>query len=66
MIKRLFEVNLQIIETDPGFKGDSVTAGNKPATLNTGLKINVPMFLNNEDWIVVDTRTGTYVERVKK
>ncbi|MFH0925192.1 MAG: elongation factor P [bacterium] len=59
-------VELQIVETDPTFKGNTVTAGSKPAILHTGAKTLVPMFLNNEDWIVVDTRTGEYVERVKK
>lgn len=59
-------VELQVVETEPGFKGDTVSASNKPAIMNTGAKINVPIFVNNEDRIVVDTRTGQYVERAKK
>ena len=57
-------VELQIVETDPGFKGDTATAGNKPATLETGIIIQVPLFVNNGETIKVDTRTGTYIERV--
>jgi elongation factor P len=59
-------VELQVVETEPGLKGDTVTGGNKPAIVHTGAKIQVPIFVNNEDWIVVDTRTGAYVERAKK
>jgi elongation factor P len=59
-------VNLQVIETDPGHKGDTVTGGNKPAVLSSGARIQVPFFVNTGEWIVVDTRTGAYVERVKK
>lgn len=57
-------VELRIIETEPGFKGDTATGGNKPARLETGLTIQVPLFINTGDVIRVDTRTGTYVERV--
>ena len=57
-------VDLQITETDPGFKGDTATGGTKPATLETGLKIQVPLFVNQGDTIKVDTRTGQYLERV--
>jgi len=57
-------VELQIVETGPGFKGDTATAGTKPATLETGITIQVPMFVNEGDIIKVDTRTGTYIERV--
>ena len=57
-------VELQVIETDPGFKGDTATAGNKPAKLETGITIQVPLFINTEDIIKVDTRTGTYLERI--
>ncbi|HEY0581847.1 MAG TPA: elongation factor P, partial [Chloroflexota bacterium] len=49
---------------DPGFKGDTATGGNKPAKLETGLTINVPLFVNTGDKIRVDTRDGTYIERV--
>ena len=59
-------VELQVVETDPGFKGDTVSGGGKPATLETGLTITVPMFVNVGERVVVDTRTGTYLERAKK
>jgi elongation factor P len=57
-------VTLTITQTDPGFKGDTATGGNKPATLETGLVVNVPLFLSEGDRIKVDTRTGEYIERV--
>ncbi len=56
-------VELQIAETEPGFKGDTATGGNKPAILETGAKIMVPLFINEGDMIRVDTRTGEYMER---
>ena len=56
-------VDLQVTDTGPGFKGDTATAGTKPATLETGITIQVPMFVNNGDIIKVDTRSGTYMER---
>lgn len=59
-------VELQITYTEPGVKGDTATNTLKPATLETGAEINVPLFVNNEDWIKVDTKTSSYVERVKK
>jgi len=57
-------VELKVSDTGPGFKGDTATAGNKPAKLETGITIQVPLFINNEDIIKVDTRTGSYLERV--
>jgi len=57
-------VELQITETGPGFKGDTATAGNKPAKLETGITIQVPLFINTGDVIKVDTRSGEYLERV--
>lgn len=57
-------VELKVEETAPGFKGDTATGGNKPAKLETGLIIQVPLFINTGDKIRVDTRTGTYIERV--
>jgi len=57
-------VELQVVETGPGFKGDTATAGTKPAELETGITIQVPLFVNNGDVIKVDTRTGSYLERV--
>jgi len=57
-------VELVVTETEPGFKGDTATAGSKPAILETGAKIMVPLFINQGDKIRVDTRTGEYMERV--
>lgn len=57
-------VELTITETDPGFKGDTATGATKPAILETGAKINVPLFVEQGDKIRVDTRTGDYMERV--
>jgi len=57
-------VELAITETGPGFKGNTASAGGKPAVMETGITIQVPFFLNIGDKIKVDTRTGTYLERV--
>lgn len=57
-------VELKVIETGPGFKGDTASAGSKPAKLETGITIKVPFFINIGDIIKVDTRTGEYLERV--
>ena len=57
-------VELSVAETDPGFKGDTASGGSKPATLETGLVVNVPLFIDIGDQVRVDTRTGEYVERV--
>jgi elongation factor P len=56
-------VVLEVTATDPGFKGDTATGGNKPATLETGKVIQVPLFVNTGDRIRVDTRDGSYIER---
>ena len=56
----------EIIESDPGLKGDSSKAGYKPAKIDTGASIQVPLFIAQGETIKVDTRTGIYVERVKK
>lgn len=58
-------INLKVIETEPGFRGDTATNASKPAKLETGASINVPLFVNEGDILKVDTRTGSYVERVK-
>jgi elongation factor P len=57
-------VNLKVAETPPGFRGDTASAGSKPAKLETGAAIQVPFFVNEGDIIKVDTRTGQYLERV--
>lgn len=56
-------VELEVAQADPGLKGDSATSGTKPATLETGAVIQVPLFVNPGDVVKVDTRTGTYIER---
>ena len=56
---------MKVIETEPGFKGDTATGALKPAKLETGASVNVPLFINIDDIIKVDTRTGEYSERVK-
>ena len=54
---------LEITETDPGLKGDTSSGGNKPATMETGAVVRVPLFVQIGDKIKVDTRTGDYVSR---
>ena len=58
-------VELEVTETEPGFKGDTANAATKPATLQTGAVVTVPLFVNQGDRIRVDTRSGEYVERAK-
>ena len=57
-------VNLEITHTEPGIKGDTATGAVKPATLETGAVVMVPLFVNQGDTLKIDTRTGDYVERV--
>lgn len=56
-------VELEITETEPGFKGDTATGATKPATMETGAIVKVPLFINQGDIIRIDTRTGEYLER---
>ncbi len=56
-------VKLKVTQTDPGLKGSTVTGGSKPATLETGLVVNVPLHINEGDTLKIDTRTGEYMER---
>ena len=56
-------VDLKVVSTDPGFRGETVSGGTKPARLETGTTIQVPLFIQSGDVIRVDTRTSTYVER---
>ncbi len=56
-------VILKVVETEPGVKGDTISGATKPATLETGLTINVPLFINEGDSIKVDTRTSEYISR---
>jgi len=62
-VKLPLSVALKVAETPPGVKGDTVVRGTKPATLETGVVVNVPLFINAGDTIKLDTRTGDYMER---
>ena len=57
-------VELQVVETDPSFKGDTASGGSKPAKLQTGLVVQVPFFISEGDVLRIDTRSGAYLERV--
>ena len=59
-------MELEITYTETGVKGDTATNSLKPATVDTGAEVRVPLFINNGDWIKVDTRSGDYTERIKK
>lgn len=59
-------VVLQIEQSDPGIKGDTASNTTKPATVSTGYTVQVPLFVEEGEWIKIDTRSGDYVERVKK
>jgi|UniRef100_A0A7V6DRA2 elongation factor P len=58
-------VELTVAQAEPGVRGDTASGGTKPATLESGAVIQVPLFINEGDKVKVDTRTGTYIERVK-
>ena len=58
-------VELEIIETDPGFKGNTATNTLKPATVETGAEVKVPLFIDQGEKIKIDTRTGEYLARAK-
>ncbi|MEW6266486.1 MAG: elongation factor P [Thermodesulfobacteriota bacterium] len=58
-------VNLRVVESEPGVKGDTATGATKPARLDTGLVVQVPLFINEGDLLKIDTRTGQYLERAK-
>ena len=58
-------VELEVAQTEPGFKGDTAAGGTKPATLESGATLQVPLFISAGDRVRVDTRTGNYIERVK-
>jgi len=59
-----YTVELKVVETEPGVKGDTAAGGNKPAILETGLTVQVPLFINTGDLLRIDTRSGAYIERV--
>jgi len=56
-------VVLRVAQTDPGYKGDTASGASKPAIMETGLRVIVPLFINEGDDLRIDTRTGTYIER---
>lgn len=56
-------VELKVTETEPGLKGDTASGGTKSATLETGLTVQVPLFINQDETLVIDTRTGSYISR---
>jgi elongation factor P len=58
-------VQLEVTQTEPGVKGDTAAGGTKPATLESGVTVQVPLFISEGERVKVDTRTGTYIERVK-
>jgi elongation factor P len=58
-------VNLEVTKSEPGIRGDTATGATKPATLSTGLVVQVPLFINEGDILKIDTRTGEYIERTK-
>ena len=58
-------VILEIVKTEPGFKGNTATGATKPATVETGFELNVPLFIDEKERIKIDTRSGEYVERAK-
>lgn len=59
-------MDMRVVQTDPGFKGDTATGGTKPAIVETGLRVNVPLFVTEGELIRVDTRDGSYIERVSE
>jgi elongation factor P len=59
-------VILEVIKTEPGFKGNTATGASKPATVETGFELSVPLFIDEKEHIKIDTRSGEYVERAKK
>ena len=60
------KTNLRITHSEPGIKGDTATNATKPATLETGVEIRVPLFVDEGDLVQVDTRDGSYLNRVKE
>ena len=60
------KTNLRVTHSEPGIKGDTATNSTKPATLETGVEIRVPLFIDEGDLVQVDTRDGSYLQRVKE
>ena len=63
--KQIIHMNLKVVKTDPGEKGNTAQGGTKPATLESGVIINVPLFIQENEYVRVDTRQKKYIERVK-
>ncbi len=59
-------IEAEVTHTEPGMKGDTASGATKPATLSTGATINVPLFIDEGEWLKIDTRSCSYIERVKK
>jgi len=59
-------IEMQIVKCDPGVRGDTVSGATKPATLSSGYEVHVPLFVEEGEWVRVDTRTGEYLDRVRK
>ncbi len=59
-------VVLQIVSSEPGIKGDTASGASKPATLSTGAVVNVPLFVQEGEWVKIDTEAGKYIERVNR
>ncbi|HQY61342.1 MAG TPA: elongation factor P, partial [Polyangiaceae bacterium] len=59
-------VVMQVVNSEPGIKGDTASGATKPATLSTGATVNVPLFIKEGEWIKIETSTGQYLERVNK
>lgn len=59
-------IEAKVVETEPGLKGDSARSGTKPAKIDCGADVQVPLFIESGEWIKVDTRNGVYVERIRK
>ena len=59
-------VTMQIVESEPGIKGDTASGATKPAKVSTGATINVPLFIKEGEWVKIDTTTGQYLERINK
>ncbi|HEY2590627.1 MAG TPA: elongation factor P, partial [Steroidobacteraceae bacterium] len=59
-------IELKVVATDPGLRGDTATGGQKPAKLETGAVVRVPLFINEGEFVRVDTRTGEYISRAKQ
>jgi elongation factor P len=59
-------IDLKVVETDPGVRGDTATGGQKPAKLETGAVVRVPLFINEGEILRIDTRTGEYISRARQ